>query len=654
MMRILGTLHSRLMLWIGIGWSVLVVATLAFTYLTGSELIRQANISHLNYEASLIAHQVDRSIAQRIDALERLATEISPRVADRPGDALITSPPLLAQFDRLALVSREGQIAASYPHLESLQGVDVTDRDYFRFAQAWGRPYVSDPLISRGSGKPFVMVTVPVNDEQGGFIGQLVGAVNVESSSFFDSLRRIRIGDDGFASLISASGIVLSHPDDSLVMKTLEDTSEAGLLNMALLGWQGAGEGALANGDKALQAYAQAWRAGWIVKVTQPMSQVQAPIGMLVNKLWWVGLITIVLMLPLLWWLLKLGLGSLLRLEHQIRQVAGGERKRVEIRTRMSELSQLAHTFNRLEQQREEATASLQERQAFLDAVLASSPVGMFVASPDGEVEYTNPALAELTGYAADHYQGGVGWTMHIHPEDRDDFVDLWLDAMHNGRHFLRQVRYLRADGEVLWLEVQARQVLKQQALLGHVGTVKDITRRREQEALQRWEAEHDPLTGLLNRRGFERRLEEAFIEWQQRDQQSVLMMFDLDHFKPINDEGGHALGDEMLRAIAGVISPLVRKNDYVARQGGDEFAILMPSCTLAQAREVSRRLLETVADLSVSSEGRHYRVTLSLGAACFLVTDTAIDEILARADAACYQAKRQGRNQAIESTLST
>ncbi|RAR62218.1 PAS domain S-box-containing protein/diguanylate cyclase (GGDEF)-like protein [Onishia taeanensis] len=652
MMRILGTLHSRLMLWIGIGWSVLVVATLAFTYLTGSELIRQANISHLNYEAGLVARQVDRSIEQRIEALERLADGISPRLASTSGEAMITSPPLLALFDRLALVSREGKITASYPYLESLNGVDVTDRDYFRFARAVGRPYVSDPLLSKASGKPFVTVTVPLEDEKGGFAGQLIGAVNVETSSFFDSLRRIRIGTDGFASLISASGTVLSHPKNSRVMDEYENQNGEGLLDMALLGWQGAGQGFMADGRQSLEAYAQAWNAGWVVKVVRPMSQVQAPIGQLVEKLWWVGLVTIVLMLPLLWWLLKLVLKPLRRLERQIREVASGERERVKIHTRMSELSQLATTFNRLQCQTEEATASLHERQAFLDAVLASSPVGMFVASPDGEVEYMNPALAELTGYKGDDLHS-KNWMQHIHPEDRDDFVDLWRDAMRHGRDFLRQVRYVSPDGEVLWLEIHVGQVLRQQALLGHVGSVKDITLRREQEALQRWEAEHDPLTGLLNRRGFERRLEEALIEWQQRDQQSVLMIFDLDHFKPINDEGGHALGDEMLRAIAGAITPLVRKNDYVARQGGDEFAILMPSCTLAQARTVSSRLLETVAGLSVSAEGKDYRVTLSLGAACFLVTDTSIDEILARADDASYQAKRKGRNRTIESQVS-
>ncbi|WP_168013766.1 sensor domain-containing diguanylate cyclase [Halomonas salinarum] len=652
MLRIFGTLHSRLMLWIGIGWSVLVVSTLAFTYLTGSELIRQANISHLNYEASLIARQVDRSIDQRISMLEYLAEQVAPKMPLAPGESLIDIPSLLVKFDRLAVVSSEGRMVDSYPQLESLQGVDVSDRDYFRFGRAVGRPHISEPLISRGSGEPIISIAVPLADNEGDFAGQLLGAVSVDSSNFFDSLNRVRIGNDGFASLISSSGIVISHPDDDLVMKTLRDSSDDNLLNLALLGWHGAGEGVLASGDRALHAYAQAWTPGWVVKVTQPMNQVQAPIALLVNNLWWAGLATIVLLMPLIWWLLKLALASLHRLEYQIGQVTAGERQRVDIRSNLRELSQLATTFNRLQRQREEATASLNERQAFLDAVLASSPVGMFVASPKGQVEYVNPALAELTGHQIDDQQN-VNWMLYIHPDDHDDFVDLWRDAVYRERDFIRQFRYVLTSGEVLWLEVHAGQVRKGTAVLGHVGTVKDITRRREQEALQRWEAEHDPLTGLLNRRGFERRLEEAFLEWQQQHQQSVLMMFDLDHFKPINDEGGHALGDEMLRAIAEAMTPLVRKSDYVARQGGDEFAVLMPSCTLEQARTVSRRLLETVSDLRVSAENKDYSVTLSLGSACFLSSDTTIDEILARADDASYQAKRQGRNQIIESGLS-
>ncbi|WP_192034823.1 diguanylate cyclase [Halomonas sp. YLGW01] len=648
MMRLLGTLHSRLMLWIGMGWVVLIVSTLAFAYLSGSELIRQANISHLTYEANLIAQQVERSIEQRVIALERLADQVSEDLPTQSSQSVIRHEPMLALFDRLALVSDEGRIIASYPRLESLHNLDVSDRDYYRDVRALGEPYVGEPIKSRVNGRPLVVVSVPITNAEGDYAGQVVGTVSVESSSFFDSLRRIRIGDDGFASLFSAEGTVLSHPDRSRVMTTIGTGVNDDAVSLALLGWEGADEGIMAGGEPALEAFVQVWNAGWIVSVTLPMSQVQAPIGLLVRKLWWVGLVTFLLMLPFLWWLLRVVLGSLHRLERQIGQVAGGQRTRVQLSTRMRELRQLGATFNRLEQQREEVTARLHKRQAFLDAVLASSPVGMFVATPEGEMQYVNPALVKLVGHEGAAGQA-VQWAEYIHPEDRQDFLELWREAMKSGRAFLRQIRCTHADGSLLWLEVHAGQVIHQQEVLGHVGTVKDITQRREQEVIQRWEAEHDPLTSLLNRRGFERRLEEAFAEWQQTRQQSVLMLFDLDHFKPINDEGGHALGDDMLRAIADAITPLVRRNDCVARQGGDEFAILMPSCTLSQAREVTRQLLETVAALEVFAAGKGYRVTLSLGAACFLEADLGIEEVIARADAASYQAKREGRNRAIE-----
>src|SRR5690554_6731948 len=180
---------------------------------------------------------------------------------------------------------------------------------------------------------------------------------------------------------------------------------------------------------------------------------------------------------------------------------------------------------------------------------------------------------------------------------------------------------------------------------LGFVGMVKDITEHRQQEALQRWEAEHDPLTGLLNRRGFERRLEEALAEHAKTGTPAVLILFDLDYFKPINDEGGHALGDEMLRRVAQVVAWEVRRSDHVARQGGDEFAVLLPSCTLKQANEIAESLRHAVSEVTVTHAGKTFGITLSLGITVLDEGDDSIDAVLERADLASYQAKAEGRN---------
>lgn len=163
---------------------------------------------------------------------------------------------------------------------------------------------------------------------------------------------------------------------------------------------------------------------------------------------------------------------------------------------------------------------------------------------------------------------------------------------------------------------------------------------------MRRWEAEHDPLTGLLNRRGFECRLEEALAEWHKAGTPSALMLFDLDSFKPINDEGGHALGDEMLRRIAQVVTWEVRRSDHVARQGGDEFGVLLPSCTLGQARQIAETLRRAVGEILVMHEGREYRVTLSIGVTAFQEGDLEVGTVIQRADAASYRAKAAGRNQ--------
>ncbi|WP_043527400.1 sensor domain-containing diguanylate cyclase [Litchfieldella xinjiangensis] len=644
---LLRSLHSRLLLGISLGWLLLVAAVLLYASQSGSSLVRQANIAHLEYEASLIAQDLGQAVDERIAALSRLAVQADPTAEDRV-DQLSSNASLLEFFDLLVMVSAEGEVVADWPQLEGRAGLDVSHRAYFRFISQVRRPYVSEPFEGGASGEPLVMIGVPVFDEQGNFAGMLGGVVNVRSGSFFSDLRRIRIGDAGYAALASVSGHILSHPNEALIMAPTPSAEANPFIDLALSGWEGStDEGQLLSGESALQAFRQIWSAGWVVGVFLPRSQVQGPIRGFVNELWWVGLMTVGLMLPLLWWLLHALLKPLRSLERQIGRTASGEASRVHLYTGMRELQEVAEAFNRAQDRRGEAVAMLKDRQAFLDAVLASSPVGMFVCNLKGEIEYLNPALSELTGYGLSDYRDNA-LLNHIHPDDLNDTLDLWRDTLRTGRDFQRQFRYIAASGDILWVEVHISQVHSVGVTLGYVGTVKDITQRREQEALQRWEAEHDPLTGLLNRRGFERRLDEAMAEWQKTGSPSALILIDLDNFKPINDEGGHALGDEMLRRIAQVIAWEVRRSDHVARQGGDEFAVLMPSCTLPHAEKVAKTLQHAVREICVSHVDKEYRVSLSIGIAGFEESDKAIDSLLARADDACYEAKAQGRDKVI------
>lgn len=644
-------MHKRLLLGLAVGWVVVVAVILVWTWQSGQSLIRQVNNAHLDYEARMIAADIEQEVALRIEVLQRLADTLAqplPSDSSTLRSELRQNGALLALFDGLVVISAKGRVLADWPRQEGRQGMDVTDRTYFQFQREVGRPYVSEPFFGRASETPLVMISVPLHQRNGDFAGMVGGVVSVLHSNFFNNLRGIRIGRQGFAAVMTVAGRVLVHPARDWLLRPAPSARQNPWLDLALSGWEGTAIGPLTTGQMALQAYQQVWSAGWVVGIFVPLEQAFAPLQWFVRNLWWVGAITVVMMFPLLWWLLELALLPLHRLERQIAAVGEGHRERVDLKTRTLELTRVAETFNRVAHSRREAEGRLLDRQAFLDAVLASSPVGMFVYDLDGEIRYVNPAMSGLTGYTLAQYRQ-MGRTDHIHPEDRDDVMNHWADSLASGRDFQRQYRYVTARGETIWVEAHATLVrLESGKPLGFVGTLKDITQRREMEALQRWEAEHDPLTGLLNRRGFERRLEEALADWQKSRNCAALILFDLDHFKPINDEGGHALGDEMLQRIATAIGLKVRKSDYLARHGGDEFAVLMPGCGLEQARNTAQALRLAVGELSVEHAGKTYRVSLSLGVTALRDSDRTIDAPLQRADQASYQAKAQGRNRVV------
>ncbi|XKH61810.1 diguanylate cyclase [Halomonas sediminis] len=618
-------------------------------------MVQETNISHLRYESSLLADEVTQQVSIRIKTLERLSLLFSQRINPNWLQMeLRHHDTLLELFEGLVVSDASGRLIADWPVVPGRANLETGQQEYFRMLRSTGRPYVSQPFVGQASKIPMVLISVPRKGPEGEFQGFVGGVVSLNRGGLFDRLARLRLGERGYASVATATGKILYHPDRDLIMQDVPSASENPLLDLALDGWQGDGVGVLLNGERGLQSFSQVWPADWVVGLFLPMEQAQLPLQEFIRQLWWVWLSLAILMLPLLWVLLRQMLLPLHHLEEQIGEVGLGRRRKVNLDTNMFELREVSNTFNRVEDERQTLLTSLHEREAFLDSILSSTPQGMFVANLDGDITYMNPALLKMLGIEAGAQPSD--WLKQVHPDDRPGAVDMWRHSLRTGSEFHRQLRFHRSDNGMLWLEVHARAVLLTQGghSLGLVGMVKDITERRQEEAIQRWEAEHDPLTGLLNRRGFERRLEEAFADLQKTSIPSALILFDLDYFKPINDEGGHALGDEMLRRIAQVIAWEVRRSDHVARQGGDEFGVLLPSCTLRQAKIIADSLRKAVAEISVIQESKdgtaskEYKVTLSLGVTVFSEDDAAIDAAMERADSASYEAKNLGRNSVV------
>ena len=182
--------------------------------------------------------------------------------------------------------------------------------------------------------------------------------------------------------------------------------------------------------------------------------------------------------------------------------------------------------------------------------------------------------------------------------------------------------------------------------------TIADVThlsimQREREEAVAKLQdyADRDGLTGIANRRYFESRLANEFSRWQRHGGDLSILLFDLDHFKQINDQFGHAVGDAVLRETALRVAQVVRKEDTFGRFGGEEFALLLPATNLADALCVAEKIRHAIGTEPVDVDGMRVPVTASVGAAAARTAAPGYEGLIHEADAALYRAKREGRN---------
>jgi diguanylate cyclase (GGDEF)-like protein len=179
---------------------------------------------------------------------------------------------------------------------------------------------------------------------------------------------------------------------------------------------------------------------------------------------------------------------------------------------------------------------------------------------------------------------------------------------------------------------------------------VRNVLERRRLQRELTWLATTDELTCALNRRRFFAQGEAERIRVDRYEQPCGLLMLDLDHFKSVNDQHGHAAGDAVLKAFADTVSNLLRNTDYFGRIGGEEFAVLLPQTDRQGTLNLAERLRVAVTEIRIPLEGdKVIQITSSIGATQLIATDTRLDDALHRADTALYAAKAAGRNKVIE-----
>ncbi|UVK47381.1 EAL domain-containing protein [Mesorhizobium sp. AR07] len=202
-----------------------------------------------------------------------------------------------------------------------------------------------------------------------------------------------------------------------------------------------------------------------------------------------------------------------------------------------------------------------------------------------------------------------------------------------------------RPDGSVVPVALTGAPLLVSGRVVGAVLAFHDMTREEDYIERLSWQASHDALTGLANRRDFESRLERTIADLQHQPRQHALMYLDLDQFKLVNDTCGHAAGDQLLRRISALLTHELRPGDVPARLGGDEFGVLLVDCDADNAADIAERLRAAVQDLHFAWDGRPFNSSVSIGMVQIANAEVSIEETLRAADVACYMAKEKGRN---------
>ncbi len=298
------------------------------------------------------------------------------------------------------------------------------------------------------------------------------------------------------------------------------------------------------------------------------------------------------------------------------------------------------HLSNAVFDERERARVTLQ---SIGDAVITTDT--------HGTVDYLNPVAERLTQWMLAEARGKpLSEVCSLIDERTMQAVPARVSkALHDNQlcpFSGGEVALVRGDGSSLAIEDSAAPLLDRHGVvIGGVMVFRDVTATRRMAQRITWAATHDSLTGLVNRREFESRVEAALLSARNSQTHHVLCYLDLDQFKVVNDTCGHAAGDAMLKQLAGVLQARLRESDTLARLGGDEFGVLLEGCALDRAQLIAADLLAAVRDHRFQWEGKAFTVGVSIGLVAIHSGTGNRAEVFSAADTACYTAKEQGRN---------
>lgn len=581
--------------------------------------------SDLQQRTQMAAHLAEMDFSNQIDTLDRTLTGLAQAVALDP-TLLSQAEPRMRTLLRgwreatpsavnFYIFNHQAQLV-NWSGLGEVVVQNVADRPYFihHRARADGLIHLGQPLISRLNREKLIPVSRRLEDQNGRFLGVVLAGLRPDFLNRPPGVDYVAIVDQQGRILVQTPMSTATEPRTLMLGPLATDRGP----------WLGA--------DPFGQPPVLDSVSFFVQSPSAPILAIARNDGDLYRAQWQAHLRS----------------GMTVILAGNILLVTGGVALWRQMSRRRAAMDQLSLLNQDLEQRVSDRTAELQESQNRLHSFILAAQDAVVIIDHRGNIVEFNPSAERLFGFSRDETIGqNVSMLMPANDAARHDLylAQAPVDGLHPvGRR--RELIARRKDGHEFPVELSVG-THRQDGGMIHVGVIRDITRHKAEERQLRQLANLDGLTGLLNRRAFLADCTAALSAPAQAGNAAILMV-DADHFKAVNDTHGHAAGDEVLRILADILSKAGRADDPVGRLGGEEFALFLPNGGADGAAVLAGRILTQVRAARIpwtnSDTTTTLTFTVSVGLSVAEVGDT-VETLLARADAALYQAKQGGRD---------
>lgn len=633
-------------------WSI----TLYATQQLQKDMVELLGIQQFS-TVSTVAAQLDGELRFRLEVLDQVADRIAPLLIKHPAqlqDVIQQDTALQALFSGgLRVHDRSGailvQVASQLLPLEA----GYADIDYMAIALREGRTSVGRAIAERRQEAPIVAMAAPIRGESGKVVGALVGTIDLQEYSFFDTVIRSSLGETGSYLLIS--------PQQELSIRVSENTRLISPLALPgvnhmhdrfVAGYEGYGISVNEHGVEELSAGKQIRYAGWFLVGSVPTDETFAPAQGMQRQM----RISAVLASILFGLLVALFVRRILNRQFapmllatqklsDMGQPADDVLAPLPV-VKHDEVGRLIDGFNKLLHRLELARLELKEQELHYRTLANGGSALIWTTGTYGLCDFVNQPWLRFTGRSLED-ELGYGLMDIIHPEDARRCRSAYEAAFSARSHFSLEYRMRHADGNYRWVRTDASPRFDSKgAFLGFIGFCYDISAVRQYQAQLEHMAHYDVLTGLPNRLLLLDRLSQAMTQATRRSELIAIAYLDLDGFIAVNDIHGHEVGDRLLSAQAQIMKEVLRQGDTLGRLGGDEFvAVLVGLPNRDVCFPILQRVLEVVSRPTTIDDAV-LQVTASMGVTFYPqgeVTDA--DQLFRQADQAMYQAKQTGRN---------